>query len=44
MTEKYKKPEMTRQCEMAWQRGCQLGLTIGIIGTLIVAAIIKLVF
>jgi hypothetical protein len=39
-----KKSEATRQCEMAWKRGLQCGLTIGIIGTLIVAGIIKLFF
>lgn len=31
-----KRDEMTRQCNMAWRRGCQFGLLIGLFVAVIV--------
>lgn len=38
------KDEITKQCEMAWKRGRAFGLLWGIIGTLLAALIIKIIF
>lgn len=37
------KNELTRQCEMAWERGHELGLVQGIVITLAALALIKIV-
>lgn len=38
------KDELTRQCEMAWERGFTLGVLVGSVGVLVITVIILLVF